>query len=205
MSAPVRGTEGYADDAARLTGLYESLSFGDVHGDVATLLPSAPARILDVGAGTGRDAAALAAMGHQVAAVEPLAEFRAAAQRLHAGAAIEWIDDSLPGLERLRDRAGEFDAILLTAVWMHLDADERARAMPYVAQLLRPGGVLLFSLRHGPVPAGRRMFDTSAEETAALASREGLISILRVDNRPSRLAAPGVTWTRVAFRKPDKA
>jgi protein-L-isoaspartate O-methyltransferase len=32
--------------------------------------------VLDIGSGTGRDAAGLAAMGHSVVAVEPTAELR---------------------------------------------------------------------------------------------------------------------------------
>ena len=36
------------------------------------------------------------------------------------------------------------------------------------------------SLRHGPVPPGRRMFDVSAQETADLASMHGLAEIHRV-------------------------
>ena len=63
-----------------------------------------------------------------------------------------------------------FDAVLLTAVWMHLDAPLRARAMPIVAKLVRPGGVLILSQRHGPVPVGRRMFDVTPAETVGLAT-----------------------------------
>jgi len=52
------------------------MSFADLHSDVARLLPKAPAFILDVGAGSGRDAASLAEMGHSIAAVEPVDELR---------------------------------------------------------------------------------------------------------------------------------
>ena len=203
--APISGTQGYAADAERLIDLYENISFAELHADVAHLFPAAPADILDIGAGTGRDAAAFAAMGHRVVAAEPLQEFRLAAQRLHADAAIEWIDNGLPRLERLTDRANAFDLVMLTAVWMHLPPEDRETAMPRLTKLLRAGGVMLFSLRHGPVPAGRRMFEISANETAALAAREGLVEIFRVENRPSAFAAPGVTWTRLALRKPGAA
>ncbi|MDH6550225.1 ubiquinone/menaquinone biosynthesis C-methylase UbiE [Streptomyces sp. SAI-041] len=46
----------YAESAERLGRVYESVSFEDVHGALLDLLPPAPARVLDVGAGTGRDA-----------------------------------------------------------------------------------------------------------------------------------------------------
>jgi hypothetical protein len=85
---------------------------------------------------------------------------------------------------------------------MHLDAPERRVAMRPLAALLAPGGVLVLSLRHGPVPAGRRMFEVSAEETIALAQACGLRPVLHLHEpslQPANRAA-GVTWTRLAFR-----
>jgi hypothetical protein len=32
---------------------------------------------------------------------------------------------------------------------------------------VRNGGIVIMSLRHGPIPTGRRMFEVSAEETIA--------------------------------------
>lgn len=195
------GTEGYAEAAAALENLYESIAFAELHRPVLHLIPPAPSLVLDIGAGTGRDAAALAALGHQVTAVEPTAALRQGAIARHPSPRIDWVDDSLPELARLAGREAGFDLVLLTAVWMHLDAAQRRQAMPRVARLLRPGGVMIFSLRHGPVPPGRRMFEVSADETVALAAAEGLRLVLRLDHRHGLLKSPGVTWTRLAFSK----
>lgn len=194
----VSGTEGYGKTADALVEQYESLSFEHVHRSILSLLPPPPARALDIGAGTGRDAAALVQRGYTVVAAEPTAEMRAHGQRLHAAAAIEWIDDGLPDLAVLRARHAPFDLVMMTAVWMHLDADQRGRAMPAVASLVRTGGVVTMSLRHGPVPAGRRMFDVSAAETIALASEHGLETIHQ-STRDAVTRAAGVTWDILAF------
>ncbi len=196
------GTEGYAAEADALAARYEDLRFADLHRTVLHLIPSAPCRALDIGAGTGRDAAALAAMGHAVVAAEPVAELRAKAAVLHPSPRIEWLDDALPDLPRLAARGGRFDLVMLTAVWMHLDQNQRRQAMPKVARLVREGGgVAILSLRHGPVPSGRRMFDVSAEETAELAAVDGLGLVLRLDGQADAQRRPGVRWTRLAFRK----
>jgi SAM-dependent methyltransferase len=77
---------------------------------------------------------------------------------------IEWLDDSLPDLAAVRARKEAFDLVMLTAVWMHLDEAQRQRAMPNVSALVRNGGIVIMSLRHGPIPPGRRM---CAEEIRA--------------------------------------
>lgn len=193
-------TSGYGEQAAELVVQYESITFEDVHSDVLHLLPATSSRIADIGAGTGRDAAALARRGHRVVAVEPTAELREAGERLHAGIGIEWLDDSLPALTRLREQPMRFDVIMLTAVWMHLDADERARAMAAVDALLADHGLVFLSLRHGPVPAGRRMFDVSAEETIALAEPYGLRSA-HCSERSGLMGRTDVHWTNLVLRR----
>jgi len=197
----VSGTEGYAEEVDALVAQYEGIRFVDVHRQVLHLVPAAPCRVLDIGSGTGRDAAAFAAMGHAVVAVEPTAELRARAMALHPSPRVEWVDDGLPDLARLARRESGFDLVMLTAVWMHLDEGQRRRAMPRVASLARCGGAAVLSLRHGPVPPGRRMFDVSAEETIGLAAAEGLGLVLRLDKQPGALMRPGVRWTRLAFSK----
>ena len=60
---PVRGTEGYAEEAEALFKQYESIPFTDAHRAVLDLIPAMPGRVLDIGSGTGRDAAWFAGRG----------------------------------------------------------------------------------------------------------------------------------------------
>ncbi|RJL24198.1 class I SAM-dependent methyltransferase [Bailinhaonella thermotolerans] len=189
---------GYGQAADDLAKQYESVSFRQVHAETLHLYPAPPARVLDVGAGTGRDAAALAALGHEVVAVEPTPELRAHGTRLHGDLPVEWLDDHLPDLAEVRRRGGRYDLILLTAVWMHLDATERGRAMVTLADLLAPGGVLAMVVRRGPVPPGRRMFDVPVEETAALAAGRRL-RLIHLADRPDLHGREGVHMTTLAF------
>jgi SAM-dependent methyltransferase len=200
VTGRVSGTEGYSENADTLAGLYESLTFAQVHRDVMHLIPTAPVQALDIGAGTGRDAAALAEMGHRVVAMEPTAALRAHGERLHPPPRIEWVDDALPELGRLRARPDRFGLIMATAVWMHLDAGQREQAMANVAPLLAPGGLFIMSLRHGPVPPGRRMFDVQAAETIALAEASGL-SMAHHSERGDMFDRADVRWTLLAFRR----
>ncbi len=194
-----RGTDGYGENAEVLVARYESLSFLDNHADILHLLPAAPARVVDIGAGSGRDAAGFTRLGHEVVAVEPTAEMRSRGEELHRDVAITWLDDCLPDLAGLRPM-GPFDVVAMTAVWMHLDAAEREAAMAVIGNLVAPGGLLVLSLRHGPVPPGRHMFAVTGDETVALAARHGFEQVFRAQV-PSKLSQPGVSWTKLAFRK----
>ena len=189
----------YAADATpELIAGYDALPSADIYAPVLDLFPHAPARIADIGAGTGRDAAWLARQGHRVLAVEPVRAFREAGARLH-GDTVEWLDDRLPDLESVR-QCEPFDLVLLCAVWHHLDTPDRARTMRSLARIVAPGGRLILSLRHDPTPE-RLSFPAPAEEAIALAQSGGfrLVRQTGAESVHADSRAKGVHWTWVAL------
>lgn len=77
--------EGYAAVAtADFIAAYEGLSPESIYEHVIDLLPDRSIKIADIGAGTGRDAAWLAAKGHDILAIEPVRELREAGKKLLA-------------------------------------------------------------------------------------------------------------------------
>ncbi|MCQ4081126.1 methyltransferase domain-containing protein [Streptomyces sp. RB6PN25] len=191
----------YAQNAKFLGQRYGGVTFEEVHGGVLDLLPPAPAVVVDVGAGTGRDAAALARRGYQVVAVEPVRELREVAQRLHPSEDVGWVEDCLPELSRLE---GTFQLALLSAVWMHLPPVARGRAMERLVTLLAPAGLLVISLRRGAPPTDRVMFDVPAEEVARNGGRAGLRLVRLVEEGADRLGRSEVWWHTVVLRKGDE-
>lgn len=191
------GTQGYDAQAAELVARYEGISFDDGHNGIVDLVPPSPCRVLDIGAGSGRDAAWFSARGDTVTAVEPTKGMRERGQALHPSPRIEWIDDGLPDLQRLRGQT--FDLVWISAVWFHLTAMERAEAMPAVAALVGDGGALMISLRHAPPAEGRRMFEVGAEDTIAQAIAAGLTCVRYINVESARVA--GMRWDRLWFRR----
>jgi len=199
----VSGTEGYAEVASELLRCEESIPFLADHDFALPFIPTVPCAVVDIGAGTGRASAWSAAAGHRVVAVEPVDELRIPTMARHTSRAIEWVDDSLPDLAVLRARRALFDVCLLTAVWMHLDEAQRSAAMPIVAALVKSDALVLMSLRHGPPPPLRRMFEVTASETITLGEAHGLRPLveLRASSVQGVNRDAGVTWTRLAFKK----
>lgn len=190
----------YAANATpELIAGYDALPPEQIYAAVLDLFPAPPARVADIGAGTGRDAAWLAHKGHRVLAVEPVPAFREAGAALH-GDAIEWLDDQLPALDET-ERRGPFDLVLLCAVWHHLDTPKRARAMPTLARMTAPGGRLILSLRHDPGPLRAHSYAAPPQEAIDLACAAGFQLVRRAEaaavHPESR--AYGVRWTWLAF------
>lgn len=204
MATGVRGTQGYANEADDLFGRYEAFDLEAVHDAVMAFYPPPPVRVLDVGAGTGRDAAWFDKAGHSVTAVEPCDALRLRAMKLHPSPTIEWLDDSLPKLSLLKAQEASFGLVHLSAVFMHLDIEERRIAFPALATLLKPGGRLVLRVRHGPVPEGRCMFEVPVDEMHALGACSGLDCLQSVKRDPAGEVnrRAGVSWMNYVFEKP---
>lgn len=193
--------DAYAVKAPSLIERFNSISSPALFAPVSDLLPSVSKQVADIGAGTGRDAAWLAHMGHTVVAVEPVKEFREAGMATYNSSLIEWIDDRLPELVETQ-RRGKFDLIVMSAVWQHLHASQRAVAMRSLARLTSPGGLVIMSLRHGEGAPDRAVHPVDPDDTIRQASGEGL-SVVRRVGAPSVQqinGVHGVTWTWLVFR-----
>jgi SAM-dependent methyltransferase len=185
------------------TEAYEAFGFEEIHAGALPFLPAPPGLVLDVGAGSGRDAAWFAARGFEVVAVEPAAAMREAAAALHPGPAIRWLDDRLPALGAVHRLGLGFDLVWVSAVWMHLPPEERPRAMRKLATLLKPGGRMVLTLRHGPAPEDRPMWPVDATEVERLGLDHGLALRLATERAEDRGGRPDIRWQTVILDLPD--
>lgn len=194
----------YDAQSAVLAERYDDPALLRIHDPILSLLSDQPAQslALDIGAGSGRDAAWLSALGYEVVAVEPAAGMRAEAMRRHAEADIRWVDDRLPSLTRVHALGLAFDLIMVSAVWQHIAPSDRQRAFRKLTTLLKPSGLLVISLRRGKAPADRPMFDVSAGELEGLARLYG-IEVLRELRSNDQMGREEVSWTHVVLRMPD--
>ena len=194
----------YSENAPTLASRYNSLDPESLHGAWSCYIPDDPGIALDIGAGSGRDANWLAEKGWDVVAVEPCRRFRELAKPAgHAN--VIWQDDELPELKSLRAAGHRFNLILLSAVWMHVLPNKRERAFRIISELLAPGGVLVFTLRHGhdgPENLERGFFPVSSGELENYAKQRALAKVLDSGSE-DHLARSDVRWETLVFKLPD--
>lgn len=144
---------------SRYAGVFEDLIARgeDIDGEarLADVLAPRGARILDAGAGIGRVAAALAARGHDVTAVEKDPDLIARSRRLYPQVPVVEADilELTTGLLEEADRPTSYDEIVVVGnVMVYLAEDTEARVLRTLAGLLARGGRILvgFAPEKGP-------------------------------------------------------
>ena len=191
----------YADP--RLAALYDALNPPDANTAFYLGLPGPqPARILDMGCGTGQLACEFAAQGHEVTGADPAAAMLDVARARPGGDRVHWIQADAAGLA-LDTR---FDLIIMTGHVFQLlreDRDVRA-ALQSLARHLAPGGRLAFETRN---PAVREWQDWNPRDTRQRVEADGLVAdvhydISAVDRRAGHLRdmvplspAPAAPWS----------
>ncbi len=209
----------YNDNAIELAQQYLSKSFDEVHESWSQFLPSIiknpNARILDIGAGSGRDAKYIAQLSEkthgsdndtQIFALEPANLLAELGARQTAGLNVKWLTDSLPALNIITKQEVSFDLILLSAVWMHIPPGDRARSIRKLANLLKPSGKLVISLRHGQTYEEckqRKMHHVCADDLKKLATDVGLFTKLETPKEEDKLGRNHVSWQTVVLQMPD--
>lgn len=194
----------YNKNAQKFFTQYQSLTFEQVHSDWLPLPEKSSGLALDVGAGSGRDAMALAERGWDVVAVEPAAELRRLGESATVHRSIQWVDDSLPDLAEIRKLSYRFDLILVSAVWMHIAPSSRERAFRILTELLAPSGTLVITLRHGPGDGERVFHEVSKAELDGFARHRAVVPVPVVGSTAAdQLERPEVYWETAVYRLPD--
>ncbi len=202
-TAKSRALAFYDRSAEDLVDRYEALDFNQAHPYLAAKLGgSKPLNVLDVGAGSGRDAAAMAALGHLVWAAEPSDRMRGLGRALHAAEAIQWLDAAMPGLQTPALAGRRFDLIVLSAVWMHVPPRQRREALERLSDLLAPSGEVYLTLRLGPGDTDRGMYPVNSEELVRLAPLAGL-EYRALGDKPDLLGRKDVSWRTIVLSKPS--
>ncbi|WP_055590944.1 class I SAM-dependent methyltransferase [Peterkaempfera griseoplana] len=179
---------------ARLRSGAGRLEFWRTQDVLRRLLPPAPARVLDVGGGSGVHAAWLAADGYRVELLDPVPLHVAQAAELPGVTARHGDARSLPAAD------GSADAVLLLGPLYHLtERADRVAALAEAARVARPGGLVVAATinrwagLHDLLNQGR-YFDAATQARVHAT----------VDDGRTRSIGPEATFTTAYFHRPDE-
>lgn len=191
----------YDRNASAFIATTRDVDMSDARGRFLAAVPSrpdGPARILDAGSGSGRDALAFRVLGHIVRAFDASPEMVSATQS-HATVQTR--------LMRFEDFAWEypFEGIWACASLLHVSTVDLPKVIDRLAAHLVPGGALYLSFKRGTgerVKDGRRFTDMTAESLSALLDGCGALNEPDIwesrDCRPDRASE---VWVNAMVKK----
>ncbi|OEF24807.1 class I SAM-dependent methyltransferase [Vibrio rumoiensis] len=189
----------YNQKAEQFVDQYDSVTFESVHKSWQEYWPQSGYKILDIGAGSGRDSRWFVNQGCSVVAVEPCENLRQLGQK-NSPSSIQWVGDYLPDFTSAEALSRQFDLILLSAVWMHIPVGLRPASLKVLAKLLNAQGKIIVTLRHGDFDDGREGYGVSMKEIENLARQVGLM-ICHQSGSDDVLQRNSVIWETVVLRQ----
>jgi SAM-dependent methyltransferase len=197
----------YDTHAREQSSRYESANLSPLYTFLLQHLTPRGASVLELGCGSGRDAAFLLANGYDLTGIDASAGMVAEATRIHpelAGrvscAAVPVSDDS-PLLLRT------FDAVLSIAMFMHIPDPDLPTVVLQVRGLVRPGGALILdvSVGHAGLKAGRdargRLFlERTPEEYRRIFEHNGF-NFAAQRSTVDSLSRPYLRWVSLVFHR----
>lgn len=171
----------FNDRAKELAAQYNALNREKVHADLLEKLPAGEAlRVLDIGAGSGADAAMFAKRGYHVVAAEPADALRAEGKKTFKDKKIEWTDEALPEFGGAVAAAAPYDVVTSVGVLQYLDKEDRINALKKIFSLVANGGFVelqyptpasrehQFTIRHNEIADVLKAFNQEAGTSACL-------------------------------------
>ncbi|MDY6895074.1 MAG: class I SAM-dependent methyltransferase [Thermotogota bacterium] len=163
--------------ATSLIGRYESAEMAETHDSLLRHIPRGT-RVLEIGCGSGRDAAFLFSEGYDVTAIDPSSKMIEATLRQHPelGGRVHCSGLPLPQGHSLLSRV--FDAAIAIAVVMHMSDADLIESAVQVRNVLSLKGVFIVSSSFGRKEVneardsnGRLYVERSCEEIQQMLAR----------------------------------
>lgn len=188
----------YRANAVKRFDRYEEQPAGD-HCRYCLKYMAPAGSVLDIGSGSGRDAAFFASNGYQVSAVEPATELRELAQQKHVNNLITWADDYLPELKGFSDVSEHYDHVHLSAVIFHLPQSETRKILERIFSLLKKDGTVFIGLRIGPADPERPMFNLDSDWI--ISQSTDLFEIINIEESEDDFKRDDIRWSRMILKK----
>ncbi len=190
----------YENHAERLIRTYEEIDASSLHSMLLAWLP-AQGRLLDIGCGSGRDAAYIAANTDlEVTAADASRNMLKQARKMHPE--VCFFEAAFPADERHELFLHPWDAVTALAVLMHIPDEALDDLLSQIRRLLAPGGVFFcsYSLERTQEADDERLFVTRDPDRLAQCIEQHQFTLLH-QSRSSDAAKRSIVWINQVYRR----
>jgi 2-polyprenyl-3-methyl-5-hydroxy-6-metoxy-1,4-benzoquinol methylase len=197
----------YQKNGKNIAERYESADVSDLHRVLNASFKS-PATLLELGCGSGRDAAFMTKQGFTVTAVDGSATMIESAVNHHPELSGCLHTLQLP--EELSDRFGKFDGVFSIAALMHFSQPQIETIIKQVNALLIAKGRFFFSvpiqrddIKNDEFDAKGRRFTAMTEAQWLDLCRQYGFELIRSSTTEDGLGRKGITWMNCLTEKSE--
>lgn len=191
----------YENHSHDLIERYDSADMSKLHQLLAKhITPNS--KIIDIGFGSGRDLAFLRSNDYDIYGIDPVEAFVIQAQHRFRDIREHFRVGSFLSSDISPDWLNSFDTVISIAVWMHLKAHERLKAIETIKALVKPNGivVLSFSLGGRDSDDGRHFEPLELQEVIDEFNDAGFSVIESVCTQDS-LGRDTIEWATVVLKR----
>lgn len=191
----------YTTHSHDLLARYDAADMRQLHQLLIRHLP-AQADVMDIGFGSGRDLGFLAGEGFRIWGMDPTVAFVHNARKRFGNFPDHFITGQLPFTEPHENLKSRFDAVIVIAVWMHLNTAEYASAVEDVVSLLKADATVIISYctRERAVDDGRCFEEVDPPLLNRLFESHGFALAERHCGADG-LQRQEIEWVTVAYRR----
>jgi SAM-dependent methyltransferase len=191
----------YEQNSHDLIKRYESADMSALHQLLAKHLPF-KSKVIDIGFGSGRDLAFLQSNGHDIYGIDPVESFVVQAQHRFTDIREHFRVGSFLTADIPSDWLSSFDTVISIAVWMHLKAQERPKAIDAIKALVKPNGIVIlsFSLGGRDSDDGRHFEPLELKKVINEFNDAGCSMIESLCSQDS-LGRDSIQWATVVFKR----
>ena len=193
-------TDFYNAKSTQLIERYDNAKMSSLHQLLVKYIPS-KSKVLDIGFGSGRDLQFLYDNGYNVWGIDPAKKFVENAKIRFPEKKDHFFEEGIPFREKSLGKMLKFDAVIVIAVWMHLRYDQYSETIENIANVSRPGCVVVISYSEGErYDEDERYFESvDLENLIELFSVKDFELIKTIKNEDS-LKRNSLSWVTLVFK-----
>lgn len=190
----------YTNNATQLIQRYDNADMSDLHKTFLKHIPK-NSSVLDIGFGSGRDLLFLYENNYDIWGIDPIEEFVLNVKKKFKEYSEHFFQNSIPISVNLESLNNRFDAIVLIAVWMHLEHSKYEDTVKNIFQFSKENSIIIISYSQGRRMNDERCFEEVDCEYITKLFKNNGYSLVETIKTEDSLNRSTLSWKTVVFKR----